>query len=294
MMTSLPLPPTALSAAVAFGRGNIRIARRGHKSSILLVAISRPRVKNAFSDDLYLDLVSVLNSVSLDDSLSAIVLTGDGSYFSSGADLKGNFMPEDDGASRDTLNKPAGQFMMTLLSFPKLVAAAVNGPAIGIAVTLLLHCDLCFCTRQATFWTPFTRIALVPEFCSTTTFVETMGMAKANALLMLGEKIDAETALSWNLCSRVVKNCDASGDPFHRNSLGSYLCHEIDERLLKLPRGHQTAQVFASMMRGRRKSRLQRICREELIALDQRFDSGECLEAAMQLQISSTIAKSKL
>ena len=209
----------------------------------MLVALSRPRVKNAFSDDLYLDLISVLNSVSQDDSLSAIVLTGDGSYFSSGADLKGNFMPEDDGASRDTLNKPAGQFMMTLLSFPKLVAVAVNGPAIGIAVTLLLHCDLCFCTRQATFWTPFTRIALVPEFCSSTTLVETMGMAKANALLMLGEKIDAETALAWNLCSRIVKDCDASGDPFHRNSLGSYLCREIDKRLLELPRGHQTAQV---------------------------------------------------
>jgi enoyl-CoA hydratase/carnithine racemase len=50
--------------------------------------------------------------------------------------------------------------MMTILSFPKIIAAAVNGPAIGIGVTLLFHCDLCYCTSNATFWIPFTRLAL--------------------------------------------------------------------------------------------------------------------------------------
>lgn len=239
----MTLPPPSSSAALPFGRETIRIARRGHKNSILLVALSRPRVKNAFSDNLYLDLVDVLGAVATDDSLSALILTGDGSYFSSGADLKGNFMPEEDGETRDTLNKPAGKFMMALLSFPKLIAAAVNGPAIGIAVTLLLHCDLCFCTPHASFWVPFTRLALVPEFCSSTTLVETIGLAKANELLMLSKKIDAETAQQWNICSRVVKNCDTGGDPFHSNSLAVCMSREIDERLLKLPRGHQTAQV---------------------------------------------------
>jgi len=245
---TMTLPPTLSSAAIPFGRGNIHVARRGYKNSILLVALSRPRVKNAFSDDLYLDLVDVLQEAAADETLSALVLTGNGSYFSSGADLKGNFMPEEDGGTRDTLNKPAGKFMMALLSFPKLVAAAVQGPAVGIAVTLLLHCDLCFCTPHATFWAPFTRIALVPEFCSSTTLVETMGVTKANELLMLSRKIDAETALQWNLCSRVVKDCDASGDPFHPNSIASYMSREIDEQLLKLPRGHQTAQVRRSFV----------------------------------------------
>lgn len=50
--------------------------------------------------------------------------------------------------------------MMAILSFPKIIAAAVNGPAIGIGVTLLFHCDLCYCTSNATFWIPFTRLAL--------------------------------------------------------------------------------------------------------------------------------------
>ena len=238
---TLPLPSS--TAAVSFGRGNVRIARRGHKNSILLLALSRPRVKNAFSDNLYLDLVDILQHVAADDSLSALVLTGAGSYFSSGADLKGNFMPEEDGGTRDTLNKPPGKFMMALLSFPKLLAAAVQGPAVGIAVTLLLHCDLCFCTPQATFWAPFTRLALVPEFCSSTTFIETMGLAKANELLMLSKKVDAETALQWNLCSRILENCDKNGDPFHPNSLGNTMSRIIDEQLFGLPRGEQTAKV---------------------------------------------------
>jgi enoyl-CoA hydratase/carnithine racemase len=134
-------------------------------SSILIVALSRPRVKNAFSDDLYLDLIDVLQDTAADDTLSAIVLTGCGNYFSSGADLKqGTFLPED-GSRRDTLNLPAGRFMMSLLAFPKLIGVAVNGPAVGIGVTLLLHCDLCHCTDKATFWIPFTRLALGKSAC---------------------------------------------------------------------------------------------------------------------------------
>lgn len=287
------LPPSS-TAATPIGRGNIRIARRGHLNSILLVALSRPRVKNAFSDDLYLDLVDVLQLAKVDDSISALVLTGDGDFFSSGADLNGNFMPDEEGGSRDTLNLPAGKFMMALMGFPKLLGVAVQGPAVGIGVTLLFHFDLCFCTPQATFWAPFTRLALVPEFCSSTTFVEAMGQAKANELLMLSKKIDANTALQWNICSRVVQGCDSGGDPFHSNSLGSYMSREIDERLLKLPRGHQTAQIFVDMIRGQRRMRLQQVCREELLRLDRRFDDGEVLEAAMQLQIGSSKPTSKL
>lgn len=216
----------------------------------MIVALSRPRVKNAFSDDLYLDLIDVLLETAGDESVSAVILTGDGSYFSSGADLNGNFMPEDDGGTRDTLNKPAGRFMMALLTYPKLIAAAVQGPAVGIGVTLLLHCDLCYCTPQASFWAPFTRLALVPEFCSSVTFLESMGMAKTNDLLLLGRKIDAETAVQWNLCSRIVNDCHGGDDPFHSNSLANYMSREIDERLLTLPRGDETAQVRRTNQQG--------------------------------------------
>lgn len=152
----MALPPCSYPTTSSYGRGTIRISR--HHGSIVVVALNRPRVKNAFSDDLYLDLIDVMDHVAADDSCAAIVLTGTGSYFSSGADLKGtNFYT----TNRDTLNATAGRFMMAIIEFPKIIAAAINGPAVGIGVTLLLHCDLCYCSSEtATLWAPFTRLAL--------------------------------------------------------------------------------------------------------------------------------------
>jgi Delta3-Delta2-enoyl-CoA isomerase len=280
------MPPTqslpTLSSAnpTSFGRGTVSIQKL---SSVLIVALDRPKVKNAFNDHLYLDLMACMDLVVANDAFSGIVLTGTGDFFSSGADLSSNFLA-DDGGPRDTLNIPPGQFMMALISFPKLFCAAVNGPTVGIGVTLLLHCDLVWCSRASTFWAPFTRLALVPELCSSVTFAECMGLSKANEMLLLGRKIDAETAVHWHIASRVVEDCDAT-DPFHSNSLAMLLAREIDTKLLQLPRGHQTAQVFCHLIRGPRMARLQQVCREELVKLDERMNSGECLEASRQLNI---------
>jgi enoyl-CoA hydratase/carnithine racemase len=109
------------------------------------------------------DLVGVLDHAKVKDDISAVVLTGDGPYFSSGADIKdfvNNFSPSETDEGRNSLKLPVGKFMMAMLQFPKVLAAAVNGPCIGIATTLLFHCDLCVCSPQATFWAPFTRLAL--------------------------------------------------------------------------------------------------------------------------------------
>jgi enoyl-CoA hydratase/carnithine racemase len=122
-----------------------------------------------------------------------------------------------------------------------------------------------------------------------------MGLSKANELLLLGKRIDAHTALAWNVCSQVVSGCDTSdGDPFHPDSLASRMANEIHQRLFSLPLGDRTSRVFVSMVRGRRKARLEEVCREELIRLDERFNDGECLEAAMQLKIGSSRVQSKL
>jgi enoyl-CoA hydratase/carnithine racemase len=153
-MASRSLPQT--SQPTRYGRGTLSLARRGQ---ILIVALDRKQVKNAFNDDVYLDLVDVLHQVEHDDSLVAIVLTGAGSYFSSGADLKA--LKSNPGAmGNKTLERPTGKFMMSLIGFSKIIAVAVNGPAVGIGVTLLLHCDLVICAERASFWAPFTRLAL--------------------------------------------------------------------------------------------------------------------------------------
>lgn len=271
---------------VVYGRGNLRVCRRGHKKSILLVALFRPAVKNAFNDDLYEDLIQVLRESSEDDSIAALVLTGEGDYFSSGADLRGgSFVPEVSG--RHTLHKPAGRFMMAMISYPKILGAAVQGPAVGIGFTLLMHCDLVWCSELANFWAPFTRLALVPEFCSSETFLNSMGMSKANELLLLGKSIDADTALKWNICSKVVSSSRLSKDPFAPTSLAGSLCSDIDKSLLSLPNGDKTARYFVSLIRGKRRKRMEEICRDELVQLDERFDNGQVLEAAKKLKIGS-------
>jgi enoyl-CoA hydratase/carnithine racemase len=279
-----------------FGSGNLYTCRRGAKRSIVLASLYRPKTKNAFNDDLYEDLIQLLQSTAADPSVSAVVLTGVGSFFSSGADLRdGNFVPET-GAGRETIQKPAGRFMMALIAYPKILCAAVQGPAVGIGVTLLLHCDIVHCSPTASFWAPFTRLALVPELCSSVTFLETMGLSKANELLLLGKKIDANKALDWNLCSEIVTDCDVSGDPFHNNSLASRMCHEIDHRLLSLPVGDKTADVFVSFVKGARRERLENVCRAELLKLDERFNTGQVQKAASSIQFGSqkTRPRSKL
>lgn len=237
----------------------------------------------------YEDLISIMDVVENEPSLSAIVLTGTGPYFSSGADIKnGTFEASPSG--RQTRNLPAGRFMLTLIQFPKILAAAVNGPAVGIACTLLLHCDLVHCSPTATFWAPFTRLALVPELCSSTTFIESHGLSKANELLLLGRRIDAETALQFNICSRVVPSSTLArtDDPFDESSLGSQLCDEIDRKLLSLPLGDKTAEYFVKFIKGARSERLRDLCLRELDKLDERFDSGQVGEAAKHLQIGSS------
>ena len=282
-------------------RGTIQFIKyQTNKSALVLASLSRPASRNAFSFDTYLDLIDLLDQVTNDDSLSGIVLTGTGPYFSSGADLKeSNFMELDDDKSSMT-NKPPGRFMAAMLKFPKVIAAAVNGPAVGIGVTLLLHCDLVFCLETATFWIPFNRLALVPEFCSSVSLIESMGVAKANELLLLGKKIDAHTAERYNICSRVIMKKDlnptntteeeSNNNPFHERSIGIYMCREILHSLLDLPHGHETSMIFVRLIRSRRRERLEKVCNEELCILDERFKRGDVLSAALEL----SFGKSKL
>ena len=242
----------------------------------------------------YEDLIAIMEIVEGDGTLSAIVLTGTGPYFSSGADLKSGVFDSPSPGGRQTRNLPAGRFMLAVLRFPKILAAAVNGPAVGIAVTLLLHCDLVHCSERATLWAPFTRLALVPELCSSTTFIESHGLSKANEMLLLGRKIDARTALDWNICSRVVscENSGSSDDPFDDRSLASQLCRELDRRLLSLPLGGQTAEYFVSFIKGARRDRMRALCLHELEKLDERFDTGQVRHAARHLKIGSSSSRS--
>ena len=277
------LPSLNSNAVKPFG-STLLTKRLGHKNSIVLVCLNRPRVKNAFNDEQYDDLVDLLAAAQNDAAVHAVVLTGGGQYFSSGADLTETDFEGDE----DMIDKSAGRFMMALIAFRKVFVAAVNGPAVGIGVTLLMHCDLVYCTDRAWFWVPFTRIALVPEFCSSVTFVEAMGLGRANELLLLGKKIGPKRAVSVRIVCDIIEDCDESGDAFSRNSIGSRVCKDLDESLLQIYNGDKTSMIYVGMIRGRakRRAQLETVCKEELTRLDGRLRSGEVLDAAMQLDFS--------
>lgn len=93
--------------------------------------------------------------------------------------------------------------MMAVLRFPKILVAAVNGPAVGIGVTLLPHCDLVYSSASATFWVPFLRIAVVPEFGSSLTFPRIMGQAVAGDMLLNSRILTSDEALQWGLVSEL-------------------------------------------------------------------------------------------
>ena len=265
---------------------NLRLGRRGNKGNIILVALCRPRVKNAFNESLYRDLTHLLHLSADDPTIDALVLTGTGTYFSSGADI--TTLSSND-SMRSTLSM---SFMMEVLKFPKVFCAAVNGPAIGIGVTLLLHCDICYCSSDATFWLPFSRIALVPEFCSSVLLLERMGLSKANDLLLLGKKIDAPTAKEVNICSQIIhlSTCKNRENPFEEHNIGDIMCQELDDHLFRMPHASATSRIFVLMVRGRRRQMLENVCKEEMSILLNRISTGEVRDAARTLQM----VKSKL
>ena len=160
-----PLERTFTAASITpslYGRKTVCICRRGKNGSILIASINRPKVRNALNDDVYEDLIGVLEEAKVDPSIAAVVWTGSGPYFSSGADVNDAHLESGDKdlVRESILHKPGGRFMLAIVSFPKLLCAAVQGPIIGIAATALMQCDLVHFSDKTFFWAPFTRLAL--------------------------------------------------------------------------------------------------------------------------------------
>ena len=116
-----------------------------------------------------------------------------------------------------------------------------------------------------------------------------MGLSKANELLLLGKRIDAKTAVDWNICSRMIElePHQNGADPFSNHSLAHHVCNELNQLLLSLPLSDKTTRVFISLIRGQKQRihRMQQICRNELKLLDQRGRNGDVLLALHELTL---------
>ena len=173
------------------------------------VELNRPEVLNAWNAQLGADLLAAVRGAAADDSVRAVVITGSGRAFSSGADLRevgGERTPDERPDVYTMLTERYHPIMHAIREMPKPVVAAVNGGAVGIGCSLALCCDLVVAAESAYFLLAFVNIGLAPDGGSSVFVPARVGATRATELAMLGERLGAARALEWGLINRVVSD----------------------------------------------------------------------------------------
>ena len=176
-------------------------------AGIRTIRFNRPEKKNALTRAMYSAAAEALKSGDADPAIKVFIIAGAGGIFTAGNDMV-DFMqapPALDGSEIP----PVGQFMQALLKVTKPVVAAVDGLAIGIGVTMLMHCDLVYASPRASFKTPFVDLALAPEYGSSQVMPRMFGHVIAADLLLLGSIWDADKAARHGLINDVAEDVEA-------------------------------------------------------------------------------------
>ncbi|MBN9150657.1 MAG: enoyl-CoA hydratase/isomerase family protein [Cryobacterium sp.] len=220
---------------------------------VRLLTIDRPGTKNALDIEAYSALTSGLRDADSDGSVHAIIVTGAGGTFSSGNDLE-DFRRYSDPT-------PARDFLRTLVLIGTPLIAAVEGAAVGIGATMLLHCDLVVAARSATFRMPFVPLGLTPEGGSTHLLPKAAGAKLAAELLLFGDAFAADVAERAGMVNRVVPDGEA---------LPSAL--RLAERLCGLP---SEALREAHKLLHRDRDQLLAVIDDEIAVFRERLESPE-------------------
>ncbi len=174
--------------------------RADRADRVLVLSFARPEKKNAITLAMYDALTAHLAEAARDEAIGAVLFRGDGTMFSAGNDLL-DFATVA-GAGKVPENAP--RFIDAIAAFPKPAIAAVQGRAVGIGTTMLLHCDHVLLAEDALLTAPFVGLGLVPEAGSSLLLTARLGHARAMAMFALGEAIDAQAALAAGIANRVV------------------------------------------------------------------------------------------
>jgi enoyl-CoA hydratase/carnithine racemase len=167
---------------------------------IRLIRLNRPAKKNALTDQMYETLAEALENAAVSKTIRCVVITGGPTAFSAGGDLQ-DFLHA---AQHEGLRPQVMRFLHRLPHAGKPLVAAVQGVAIGIGTTMLLHCDYVVAAIDARFATPFVNLGLVPEAGSSLLMPRLMGTRRAFELLVMGRPLDADAAKAVGLVNEVV------------------------------------------------------------------------------------------
>lgn len=170
------------------------------KDGLLTIAINRPEKKNALTAEMFAGLTALFDAASQDESIAAVILSGAGDAFTAGADLS---------VFAGSPGVPAPEpmrFLDALGGCAAPLVAAVDGMAVGVGLTLLLHCDYVVAAPAARFRAPFINLGLTPEGASTVLAPARLGRAATTSLLMLGDELDAEQGARLGLVDELAPN----------------------------------------------------------------------------------------
>ena len=228
---------------------------------VLTLQLNRPEKKNALTVAMYQSLADHLAAAEVDPAVRVVVIRGTDDCFTAGNDLM-DFMqnpPTGDDSS-------VGQFLRAIAAIRKPLVAIVEGLAIGIGTTLLLHCDLVYAGSQARFKLPFVNLGLCPEAASSLLLPRLAGTAKASELLLLGREFGAEEAVAMGLANAAYPS--------------EALVGKAMETVLQLAsQPPEAVRVSKELIRGRDREEIAEVMKVEFEQFLGRLMSPEAAEA---------------
>ncbi|KAL6925378.1 hypothetical protein FSST1_002652 [Fusarium sambucinum] len=197
-----------------------------YNGPIAVITLNKPNKLNALTKDEFYELACTLQEVSTYDEVIATVLTGNGRFFSAGADVSvSRKTPEGTDLYRHNLTVAVASNMNLARAFythPKILVVALNGPVVGMAAALIAFADFIYCTPETYLITPFASLGLISEGVSSIAFAERMGISKANEALILSKRITSKELLQAGFVNQVF---DCPADSFRGEVL-----KEVKER----------------------------------------------------------------
>jgi len=232
------------------------------QNGILQIILNRPEKKNALTSAMYEAMVEILRDAEADSSVRVIVIGGNGDSFTAGNDIEDFVQKPWQGQAVP----PAEQFIRAVAFAAKPVIAAVHGLAVGIGTTILLHCDLVYAAEDAKFVMPFVNLGIIPEAGSTLLLPSLIGQRRAAELLLLATPFSAQRAYELGIVNCVVP-ADQLASTVAAAALG----------LIEKPAS--AVRLAKQMMKQHLKADLDRVIRQEVLAIAGRLDSPETGEA---------------
>jgi len=175
---------------------------------VLTLTLNRPEKKNALTRAMYQALCDAIDGAADDQDVRCVLIQANGDMFTAGNDL-GDFAAVNAGEPSANRAREDGNPLLAALGRAKTpLVAAVHGRAVGVGVTMLLHCDLVYVAEDAILTTPFVNLALVPEAASSMLLPARIGHARAFAMFVLGEAVDGRTAAAWGIANAALPASD--------------------------------------------------------------------------------------